>query len=316
MTRLQRAVRTILVTCLNLKAHETLVIVTEEPLAEVGETLWKCAKRLTKNSVLIKYVNCNRTRYGLSSLIQNSLVGADCVVVITSKVVTPRAFQETLSNGARLVLLSNSSIDVIERSVEADYKKLTQTSRRLADIFSIGRTIHVTSPSGTDITVPIKNLKGTSETGLAKARGDFVSLPAGGAFILPGKKSIQGQIVIDRIAGGKKPLSKPVVLKIQKGHITQIKGGREAEQLRKDIRKFGENGRRITKLGIGTNTALSFGHSSQEDENVYGAAYVSIGQNLVTRVHQKITQPIKAILLQPTVVLDGKIILRSGDIVA
>ena len=315
MTRLQKAIRTIVTTCLNVRANESFLIISEESVSDVGEAVWKCAKRVTKHPVLLKYTNSVGLRHGLPSTVESSLQHADCVIILTPKLISEASVRQALENGTRIALLNKTDCKIIERSIDIDYKKMASVSRRLADVFSIGRTIHMTSTAGTDVTLNISGSKGIAETGLAKRSGELSRLPAGEARIVPNRRNIQGQIAIDRVAGQRKPLARPVILRIQKGHITQIQGGKEAEQLRRDVRKFGKNGRTVSELGIGTNRALSFGNSSQEDAKVLGAAHITIGQDQITRVQGKVNQPIKAIILNPSMTLDGKQIIDCGNIV-
>ena len=47
MASLNSSVRSILRNCLNLKSGESLLIVTEETLAELGELLWTNSKKIT-----------------------------------------------------------------------------------------------------------------------------------------------------------------------------------------------------------------------------------------------------------------------------
>ena len=55
------------------------------------------------------------------------------------------------------------------------------------------------------------------------------------------------------------------------GEITQIKGGQEADELRKAIRMFGPARRQIYELGVGTNPGVKLGTSAQEEEKALGA---------------------------------------------
>ncbi len=313
MIKLNKIARTLLKNCLRVNPHDFILIITEESLSEIGEALWKCAQKITPSAMFTRYSFKYINGYGLPDPVYNSLIQFDSIIVLTSKIVDEAQFEKARQNGTRIILLKNTSKELIERSMEANYKKLAIRSRKIADIFSIGKTLQLKSPSGTDVKINIYKTKGIAETGLVYEAGDFSCIPAGKACVMF-KKKINGIITLDRIAGQKSRLIKPIVLRIQNGHITQIKGDKDAAKLRKDIRKFGKSGRQLSNLGVGTNDYVTFGKSKQEDEKVFGTAHISIGQNQVTKVHSKIIQEIKGIILKPTISIDDKLIIENGNI--
>ncbi|MFQ5771990.1 MAG: hypothetical protein ACE5HX_15755 [bacterium] len=315
MPQFEKIFRIILKNSLRTKPQESLLIIAEESLSDLGEVFWNCAKKITKYSVLIKFSYKYLNDHGLPTPIYNSLIYADSVIVLTPKIVIETLFDEARQNGTRIILLKNISKELMERSLETNYNLLANISRRLADIFTIGKTIHLTSPSGTDAKVNISSIKGFAETGLAFRAGDFTCLPAGEARVFLNKKNnIEGLIVLDRITGHKKPFSKPIMLKVHQGYISQIRGDKDAEQLRKDIRIFGKSGRKINELGVGTNENVALGNSALEDEKVSGTVHIALGQNQITKIHGKITQSIKGMILNPTLTIDGKLIIEDGKI--
>ncbi|MFQ5602542.1 MAG: hypothetical protein ACE5HS_04670 [bacterium] len=288
------------------------MIVAEDSLAEVGEGLWQCAKKLTRFSIFTKFSSDYNNNCQLLTPLHNSFALLDVVVVLTTQRVNEALFENARQNGTRILLLNNTSKKLIERLFKANYKKLNQISRKLADIFSIGKTLHLQSPSGTDAKISINRLHGYAEGGMANKAGEFSTLPAGDASLFLNKNT-DGIIKLDRIAGQSNSLSEPISLKVQKGHVTQIKGGPEAELLRKELRKLGASGREIKEFGVGTNNTLKLGYSAQEDEKVAGTAHISLGQNQSTKVHGKIIPAIKGIILKPTIRIDNKTIIDQGE---
>lgn len=313
MVQLQKSVRTILRNCLNLKPKENLTIVTHESLSEIGESIWTNAQKITKNLILIKYKHQNLITYKIPEIICPSLSLCNAGIIVTPYYLDEKLFDKIRRDGSRIFVVQNASQSLLERSFETDYNKVSNLSRKLADLFSIGKTLHLKSPSGTEAHISISKAKGLAETGVAQNPGEFTSFPAGEACIFL-NNSLDGRITLDRIAGVKRKLAKPVILNVNKGYITQIKGQKDAEKLRKNIRKFGKNGRKIYEFGIGTNDKVVFGNSAQEDEKFSGAVHISFGKNQVTKSQGKMLQAIKGIILRPTLSIDSKLIIENGII--
>jgi len=313
MIPLEKSTRAVLRNCFDLQPNESLLIVTDKSLTDEGETIWKTALRLSKNSLLLKFSNgsCNK----LPEAVQESLVQANACFVLTSKTLDEKAFDKARQNGSRILVLQNATRTLIERTFETNYKKINNLSRKIADLFSIGKLLHLQSPSGTEARLTISRVKGIAETGMVQQAGEFASLPAGEACVILNHKYISGVVIIDRIAGSKKKRVNPITLNIKDGEITQIKGGQEADVLRKAIRKFGPAGRQIYEFGVGTNPGVKLGNSAEEDEKALGTIHISFGQNKMTKVHAKTVQAIKGILLKPTLCVDGKLIIEKGNIV-
>lgn len=313
MTLSSKSARAILRNCLNLKSGESLLIVTEESLAEVGELIWLNSKKITANAILMKFPGNNSSGYNLPSCIESSLPHANTTFILSPKNLYQKNFDHVQRKGCRIIIMQNTSKELIERTFDTNYKKVSNLSRKLADLFSIGKKLHLTSPSGTDLEIPISKIKGIAETGQVHHSGEMTNLPAGEACLNVINQGIHGRIVIDRIAGGKKKLTNPIILNLSKGHITQIKGKKEAEELRKSIRKFGKSGRKVQEFGVGTNYKVKWGDSILEDEKVLGSVHISLGQDQVTKGKKKILLAPKAILLDTTLTIDGKAILEKGN---
>lgn len=313
MTNSEKSARTIFKDCLNLKPHESLHIVAEESLSDMAEVLWKRARMTTRFAQLTLFSQQFSNYLGLPPSIYNSLGNNDCVIILSPNLISERLFEAARQKGTRILLLSGATRTFFDQLLNINFQKVATLSRRIADILSIGKNLTLKSPNGTDVKINLAKTKGTAVTGMAKENGQLTTLPAGEACVAL-SSNIDGDIVLDRICGQLKALNKTITLKIKNGVITQVKGAQEAEQLRKAIRKFGAAGRKVNELGIGANDQVSFGHSQIGDEKVYGTAHFAIGEYQITKVHGKIIQAIKGVILKPTVCIDGKIILEDGNV--
>ncbi len=310
-----KALRTMLQTCLDFKPQEHLVIVCHESLIEMGESLWVMAKRVSKEIVLVKCARQRKNGQPLPAGILNLLKSADAGVVLAPDYIPEHTLDPARQDGCRMVIVQNASAAILDRMLNANFNRVSMRSRRLADLFSIAKNLHITSPSGTEVTIALNKTKGFAQTGLANNAGELTSIPAGEASLIL-DHNVNGKICLDRIAGNRKKLAKPITLHIQKGRISQIKGKKEAELLRKSIRKFGDDGRRLHELGVGTNKTVTLGTSAQEDVKANGTIHISFGENKTTKAQGKVLQAIKGLVLNPTLSVDGKPVIKDGVIQA
>lgn len=308
----KQALKTLLTNCIALQRHEHLAVVTHESLANLGETLGRLARPFTRKITLVSYANLKKTDFSVPEGVRDLLRKADAGLVFTPGAAAPARFSRARQNGTRIVLMQNASAALIERAVDANFRMVSIKSRKIADLFSIGKLAKVTSKNGTDMELAIGRQKGSAETGLAHDGGELTSLPAGEATLIL-KENVSGKIVLDRIAGQRRNLAKPIILHVAKGRISQLKGQREAELLRKELRKFGSDARKIHEFGVGTNSNVVLGNSSQEDEKANGTIHISFGKDLVTNTQGKFLPAIKGMILSPSLTIDGKTILQDGE---
>jgi len=308
-----RSVNTVLRRSLNLTAQDTMLVVAEESFADIAEQIWTIAKKITRNSVQLKLTSHMLDSEKLPLPVKGILETATACMILTTKYVEIAELNKARRKGTRFIVIQRATKRLIERCIDTDYSYIANKSKKLAELFSIGKSLHITSALGTDLQIPVHKMVGLAETGMAGNAGEFSYLPAGEACLPLNAQHINGRIIIDRIAGQKK-LVNPIVLLINNSQITQIKGAEEAEALRKLIRKFGKEGRNIQELGIGTNDKVTKGVSAQEDEKISGSLHIAFGSDRLTKVQGRAHDAVRALVMKPTLSIDGRQIIDDGKI--
>lgn len=203
----------------------------------------------------------------------------------------------------RAVWTPGLSEDMFNRTVNIDYRQLGERCQAICRRYEGAVSVHVSAPSGTDITVGVGGRKGLSDSGDFSAPGSGGNIPAGEVFISPVVGSCEGRIVFDgsmTFAGGDAMLASPIEVTVTAGFVSAIKGGEEADRLLKDItaaeneaaslaakKKLSEeqgaaykrNARNIGELGIGLNPAASITGNMLEDEKAFRTCHFAIGEN-------------------------------------
>jgi len=195
------------------------------------------------------------------------------------------------------------TIDTFSRTVPIDYSVLRNDCRRTLRAMSKAKSIRVTSPAGTDITVGVKGRVPKSDDGDFRHPGSAGNVPSGEVYVSPAIGSTNGVIAFDgsmALNEGEVVIRRPIVVEVKDGFIKSVSGASEADQLKKSIRsgevnarsmgKKGEikpseaenyrrNARAIGELGIGLNRKAKIVANMLEDEKVYGTCHFAIGSN-------------------------------------
>lgn len=193
--------------------------------------------------------------------------------------------------------------DMFNRTVNIDYKVLASRCTMLCNKYQNVVSVHVTSPNGTDVIVPVKGRKGLSDNGDFSLPGSGGNIPAGEVFISPVVGGTVGTIVFDgsmTFSDGDAILKTPITVKVADGFVTDITGGEEAKRLLKDVTAaekealvmektgklpagqgaiYSKDARNIGELGIGLNPAATITGNMLEDEKAFRTCHFAVGMN-------------------------------------
>jgi aminopeptidase len=239
-----------------------------------------------------------------------------------------------------------------ERTVQIDYAELAERCKTLEQLYEHALSVHVTTPCGTDVIVPVKGRKALTDNGDFSRPGTGGNIPSGEVFISPvvgtsGRGGnahscgTAGRIIYDgsmTFGDGDALLETPISVQIEGGFVKEITGGAEARRLEKTIHDAEEksiamendgrlpegmgavyrrNARNIGELGIGLNPAALITGNMLEDEKAFRTCHFAIGENYDSDAPSLIH--LDGVVRNPTIVLayeDGstKMILRDGEL--
>ncbi|MGD9920793.1 MAG: leucyl aminopeptidase [Pseudorhodoplanes sp.] len=162
------------------------------------------------------------------------------------------------------------------------------------DLILRSRTMHITSPNGTDVKYGLSQYDAIAEYGYTDIAGRWDHFPSGFVFTQGNDHEVDGTVVLaqgDIICAFKRYVEAPVTFTIKKGYITDIGGsGLDAMLIRNYIESFNDpRGYAIAHIGFGLNERArwhQFASSrSLEKEHVmnalsfYGNVLFSTGPN-------------------------------------
>jgi len=217
----------------------------------------------------------------------------------------------------RYVCLVGMNRDMAVRCIgNVDVPKILEFQRILQKVTAKCRSMHYTTPAGTDVGFDNDPRRPVLVEGDVTGPGEYMLL--GQVDWAPVEESINGTIVYD---GSVNPpdelglLREPLKLRVRNGRITGIQGGRSAKIYEKWLTGLGDkNMYTFAHISYGCNPGARLTGNVLEDERVWGVLEWGIG-NQSTTFKAKNTKAIShsdGITLRPTLKGDGELIIKNG----
>ncbi len=311
MNNLFTAAQVAISNCLAIKKGESVLVITDQPLRKIGYAFWEASKEVGSEAMLLEILprssNGEEPPYAVAKFMKDF----DVLIIPTSKSMShTKARREACEGKSRCVTLPGILEDTMERTLNADYHQIAKRSIKVAELVNQGKTARVTTPAGTNITMSIEGRECEADTGLVHKPGDFSNLPAGEAYIAPLEGTANGLIVVDGAMIGK--VKKPIKIVVKDGFATDISGDESAKQLEKLLERFGQPGRNVAELGIGTNHKAKIVGSVLEDEKVMGTVHMALGDNQSMGGKVSVPSHLDGIMLKPNLWIDDNQIMKDG----
>lgn len=305
--------------CAGIKPGENLLIVTDigrpfsvaEALAVAGENV---GAQVT--TAIMKPVPTGQEP---PAPVRGAMLAADVILApVTGSLFHTEAARDAVKAGARLLSLTEISEELLSTgAILADFDAEGPRIEKVRQMLTNADTVHVTAPGGTDVTMSLAGREGMKVTSLAREPGIRTAAPDLEAFIAPVEGTAEGIVVVDLSASNIGLVQTPIRMEIQAGRVVKIEGGNQAREVAKSLAATNHEGSYVVaELGIGMNPqGLVRGHIV-EDEGVYGTAHIALGNN-TNFVGGKNWAPIHFdyVFAQPTIELDGKVIMTEGVLV-
>ncbi len=313
MTELERAAQIAVRDCLGLQPHETLLVVTDPPLAHLARALVEAARPLAREVLLLEYSTRQVNGEEPPEPTPRAMAAVDAVLAVTTRSITHTAARRAATAvGARVATMPGITEDCLIRTMNADYRAIAARTEKVAELLSAASVAHVTTALGTDVTLPIAGISAIASTGLILRAGQWGNLPSGEAYLRPEEGKAEGIVVVDGSLAGIGKVTQPVRIVIEGGRATQVSGGPEAKRFAEQLEKVGEPARNVAELGVGTNDrAIVTGHIL-EDEKILGTVHIAFGNNASMGGTVDVPFHVDGILMQPTLTLDGQVLIREG----
>lgn len=316
LTQLDKASIIAIRDCMGTQPNESVLVVTDEFKKKIGYSLFQNAKRLGHESLFIEMKS--KEMHGQEPIHQVAelMKMFDVVLCPTAKSLThTNARRNASALGARIATFPGITEEIMIRGLNTDYHKIAALTIKLQEILNDVNIVRVTTPLGTDITMDITGRKALPSKGLFHKKGESGNLPTGEAYIAPLEGKSNGIFFVDgSMASLGVVKGKPIRIEVKDGFAVNISGGSQAKKLDETLSKFGNLSRNIAEFGIGTNHKAKLSGVLLEDEKVMGTIHIALGDNKSMGGNVDIPIHLDGVVKKPTVLFDGKMIMKNGKL--
>ncbi len=221
---------------------------------------------------------------------------------------------------AELFGISQKQLEAIFwAGVNVDHETLRQTGLVIKRFFDEGRTLRITKPNGTDLTVQLAGTGALISDGVVSAEDErlggaatTVWLPAGEVFVAPMPNTAEGVIVADHFFFQGEAVEE-LRLEFAKGRLESMTAakGVEAVQAYYDVSGEGRDLFSVVDIGINPNMEIVPG-SRMVGWVPAGMVTIGVGNNAWAGGANNVGFSIYPFLPGTTVEVDGVVIVRGG----
>lgn len=297
------------------KRGENVLVLYDKPKAAIAKIFSDSCSKRGADVNLIELYNLKETSREPPNDVVRLMKKSDVILGITTISLThTKAVRVAVNNGVRVATMPGITKRMFP-ALDVNYGKMLRLCKRLEKMFKESECAHITTSKGTDISVWFKGRKVSMDDGLLDKKGTLHNIPAGEVGVAPIEASADGKIVVDSCMVGVGKTKNPITIHVKKGKITKIMGGKEADTLRKVLRKADKKSKTIAEFAIGTNEKAKLIGMVLNDEKTYGTCHFAFGDNkslggkTVSNVH------LDGVVKRPTVNFDGKMIMKNGKLV-
>ena len=317
--------RSVIRTCMQVRPHENVLVVTDPTTSEVGRALYEAASEVTDRILMMMMPRSHRQGNEPPASVGDLMRRQNVVLLATRNSLPHTRSRLTASReGARIASMPGISQDMMATGgMTADYNALQKEISGLNPLLRRRRDVKVTSEAGTDITFRTGARWVLEDNGICNRPGQVTNLPAGKVFVLPQEQTMSGKIVIDGSWEGKM-LEEPITFLVEEGAVVSISGGEAAENIQAvlDEARVGLRPSRanqintVAEFGFGMNPRAKLSGKRLEDQVVRGAAYFGFGDNSALGGSASVGIHMRGVILDPTVELNDVDLVVDGRVTA
>ena len=317
-SKYEKGCRILIDVCAEAKKDEKILVITDNTSMKIAMEMWAALDGYVNKS-LILMDDRNAHSEDPAPLVIAAMMEADVLFNVTKYSINNTwARQSACKAGARSVNMADYSLEMLEESgIFTDYEEAKRMVDKIASGMA-GKTAHVTTPGGTDYTTNIEGAPVLAQYGRSLVKSQSSSPPdiECAVFATPGFG--EGVIVAD--ASMTHPdlgivEKDPVKMFVKDGTVYDIQGGKNAETLKRILSEYTDKRvYNVGEIGIGLNKACYLNGRMLQDEGCYRTAHLALGSN--TRVGEGDCQfHLDMMMWKPTIEIDGRVILKDGEIV-
>ncbi len=306
-------------TCLGVKEGEKVLVITDAEHQPWGEALAAAAAVLGATPVIALIPEPKPYEKEPNDLVLGAVHAADVVLIALSDLainqfVHTKARKDALERGIRF---GNFMVPAPGSRVTAeDLLETRDRANRLAGLMTEAKSARVTTALGTDVTMSLEGRKGVGISSINTEPGHWASMPNfSESAVSPLEGTAEGLAVIDGMVNWIGFVSNPITLTIEKGVVSKVEGGLDAERLRAIWDGADEYATNIAELGVGT-VPKETPQGNNQDKRLIGTAHFGVGDNFSLGGKVRSSIHLDTLMYGATVYLDGEAVVKDGKFLA
>lgn len=310
---LREIAKRMMISCLNVRAGEQVLIITDDKKLPIGTALYNAAQDLGAEALLMAMTPRQVSGEEPPAAVAAAMKAADVVIApMATSITHTRAKIEAAKAGARVATMPNITEDMFSQgAMTADYDQVMDLTLRVTELLTKAATARI-EKDGCVLTLDLTGRPGIPSPGVYREKGQSGNLPSGEAYIAPLEDGSNGEMVIDGSMVGLGKLDEPLRVRVEGGKLKEITGP-GAEKL--GVLLANDRNATLCELGIGTNHAARVTGIILEDEKAYHTVHIAFGTNIGFQGTNKADCHMDGVILNPTLYLDDQLILKDGEFV-
>lgn len=311
--KLRNSAKTVIETCMQLRSHENLLIITDPNTAEIGQALYEAGSQVSDRVLMVMMPSTHRHGQEPPPPVADLMRRQHVVIAATRYSLThTRARLISSKDGARIATMPGVTRSMlIEGGMTADFDELQNHIASMARILRKHRSVKIINDDGDTMEFVISGRWNLEDNGICNRPGQVTNLPAGKIFAEVKPESVSGVMKIngtwDSIS-----ITEPICIIVDEGKIVDIQAtddGVLGEQILEFIDEKMDT-IKIVEFGFGMNPKARISGSALEDEKVLGSCYIVLQQPASRRSHELRAT---GILTGQTVMLGDHELINKGE---
>ena len=303
-----------------VKRGEDVVVVTDPEMEVIAQGIASAAADAGGKVTICLMPMRGRDGQEPPSAVAAAMAEADVIFApVRISITHTRAMRAALGEGARAILMTAHTERILSSPalVETDFAAQVPVCRRIGRAFTVGSSVLLTSPRGTELAFSIEGRVANVLTNIPDP-GELAPVPDIEVNVVPVTGTARGTLIADASVPylGIGVLEEPIICTVEDGMIVEMEGGAQADLLREDLLSHGDrNCFNVAELGVGLNPNARLVGEMLEDEGVLGTIHIGIGTSHTLGGEVVAPTHYDLLMWDPTIVVDGAVVQRGKEVV-